>query len=112
VTAPVGLLNVPRDDHDFDRYSFDLNTQINEINQAIAQQKKIALPTIQLYPIPLNDLGNYLQRVQQSVSAFTEILGLQNVDVEAVDLRDERQRQAWCFSIYEEVYGARAALKI
>jgi hypothetical protein len=112
LTAAAGLLNAPNDERSWDRWSFDLQAQVNEINQAILAQKKVTLPQVQLYPAPLFDIPNWLTRLQAAMDGITGTLGIQNVDVESVDVSQEQARSAWAFSIYQEVYDARAALKI
>lgn len=112
MTTAATLLNTPQVDTDWDRYSFDLAQNLYDIRLAIQFKKHINLPQYQIYPIPRNDVTEWLQRVSQSFNDFTSVLGIQSADIENVNLADQRARIGWAYQIYSEVNAARQALGI
>jgi hypothetical protein len=112
LTIAAGLLNIPNSDSDWDRWSFDLDQNIKDIQQALLAQQKLALPQQQIYPRPNVDIQLWLERVSTALGEITSALKITSQDVENVDLDDERERQAWIWSVFSEVRDARAALKI
>jgi hypothetical protein len=112
MTTAADLLNTPSDGPSWDRWAFILDRNVAECQAAISAQLNVALPTIQIYPVPFVDLGNWLGRVSDAIGQIADTLKLINADVENVDLEDERARQAWTYQIYSEIRDARAVLKI
>lgn len=112
MTTPASLLNTPNSPQDWDRYSFDLQQNINDIQQALATQRRVSLPQQQIYPIPTSAIQEWLERVSTALGNITSALGQQAADVENVNLNDERERQAWASIIWREVSDARQTLKI
>lgn len=108
----ANLLQVPNDEASWNRYSFNLRTEVDRVNAAILAQRNVSLPTYQLDPINWNDVYSWLSAVSQSFIAFTSVLGLQSQDLLSVDLRDVRQRQSWVWVAYSQIRDAEAALGI
>lgn len=106
------LFEVPRTGLDWSRWSFNNKTAIDEIRQAILAQKSVNLPQYVLDPINFNAFYNWLTVNQQAHNDFNGVLHLQGDDLESVDIRDERQLEAWIYLNYQEIYSARAALNI
>lgn len=111
MTTAVTLLNVPSDDRTWDRWSFDLQQNVNDIGQAL-RKRGVEVPQYELYPLPGDQADRWLERVSQALGDFSSALGLQSADVENVDLEDIAARQAWIFQVYQEVQSARQALRI
>lgn len=111
MTTTATLLNVPRDQPDWDRWSFDLSQNIADITQALRQQKGVIITSQQIYPVS-SDTSQWLERVSGVIDDICGALGINAADVESVDLQDERERQAWVYTIYQELNAARQMLKI
>jgi hypothetical protein len=111
VTNAAPLLNVPRAPTDWDRWSFDLDQNIRDITQALRVQRGVNLGQQQIYPIS-TDTGQWLERVSGVIDDICGELGIPSADVETVNLEDERERQAWIWTIYQELNAARGMLKI
>jgi hypothetical protein len=112
MTTTAGLLNTPTDGPSFDRWSFDLDQNVRDISAAILAQLGVQLPQYQLTPVPFMALGDWLQRVSQAIDNIASLLKINAVDVENVDLENEKERQDWANSIFTELTAARRALQI
>lgn len=112
MTLAAGLLNTPRSQQDFDRWSFDLDQNVSDIRIALKAQRGISLPAYQLYPFVAVAPTEWLQRVGLALGEICSNLRIAAVDTENVDLEDDRSRQAWAWSVYSEIRDARAVLKI
>lgn len=112
MTVAAGLLNVPDDVQAWDRWSFDLQQNLDDIGTAMRQQRNVVLPRLQISPVPLDDTDRWLERVSTAIGQITDELGIQAADVENVDLDDPAARQGWIFTVFQEINAARQALKI
>lgn len=112
MTTTAPLLNVPRSETDWDQWSFQLSQNVADILQALRAQRAANIADPQLFPIPTNDIGRWLERASGVIDEICSALGINAADVENVDLQDERERQAWIFTIYQELSSARGILKI
>lgn len=112
MTLAAPLLNVPITDRDFDRWSFDLQQNLMDVTRAILTQRNVSIPLPQLYPAPLFAIGEWLQRLSQTMIEISNALGTQTQDIENVNLEDERERQAWTYSIWQQVQQARQVLGV
>lgn len=108
----VSLLNTPKNQSDWELFAFSNRDQINQIRKAILQQKGVNLIEYQVYPISAEAIQGFLEANQQAHSDFNSALGLPGSDLKEVDVRDERQLQAWTYLNYQELYSASAALGI
>ena len=109
------LLNVPKTQGDWDRFSLAHKLDHDEIRQAIAAKKGQGLPQYILDPIPYTQpslVPDWLDRNQLTHQEMNGALSLSGTDLTAVDWRDDHQLQAWIFGHYLEHYNARAALAI
>lgn len=106
------LLEIPKTPENWELYTFSLRDQTDNIRQAIQKQKNINLAEYQLYPVDFNKTQDWLTNVQQSQEDINSVLGLQSVDLESVDLKDEKQLQSWVNLLYQQLYDQSAALKI
>ena len=66
----------------------------------------------QLDPISQNDLPGWLQRNQQTHIEMDAAIGSQSVDLQDVDLNDERQLEAWVWLHFLEHQTAEDKLEI
>ena len=111
-TTAAALLNTPNSQAEFDIWAFSLNANIREIQQAIFEQKGERLPALQLYPVPLPALDQWLQRVGDALDQICGAVGIAAVDVENIDIEDDRERQRLANSVFFEVQQARQMLRI
>jgi hypothetical protein len=106
------LLNVPSTAEDWERYSFNIRSEIDRCNEAIQQQHGVSLPSYQLDPIDPGHVHDWVQNLSQALGGICGVLGIQSSDVLDVDLSNESARTGWIFSVFEELFAAEAALKI
>lgn len=106
------VLNPPQSPQDWDRWSFANADAVSQINQAILAQKKINLGNVQLWPIPADDIGSWLQDNQDAHNAFNSTLGLSGSDLLHVELSDFNQLQTWIWLNFSELLAACQSLKI
>lgn len=108
----VDLINVPKNQTDWELFAFANRDQIFAIRQAILARNGINLTEYELYPIDFNNFEAWLQRNQQSHEDFNSVLGLQSSDIESVDPKDEKQLAAWIYLQYQELFSASSVLGI
>lgn len=108
----VSLLNVPKGPADWELFAFANRDQINQIRKAIRDQNNIDLTEYQLYPISPDSTQNFLEANQHAHTDFNSVLSLPGSDLKDVDLKDDKQLQAWIFINYQELYSASQALQI
>lgn len=108
----ASLLNTPRTAEQWQAWSFANYQDIVEIQQAIQAQRGISLTRYILYPIPPDDVQGWLARNQNSLDDINGTLLLQGTDLQIVDLTDAKQLQGWVYTLYQQHYAARAALRI
>lgn len=106
------LLNTPRTDEEWARWSFAHRDSHTRIRQAIQSTKNTMLPDYQLEPIFQQDLQGWLQRNSQMHQDFSGVLGVESFDLLDVDFKDEKSIQAWAYLHYQAHYNAEAALGI
>lgn len=83
-----------------------------EIIQAIQKKKGMALTQYLLDPLNEHDLNHWLNRHQQSHDDFNSVMGINGVDLEAVDFGDEKERESWTLLNFMEHRAVRQALGI
>lgn len=108
----AATLNVPRNDREWDRWSFDNADAVRGIQQAIQRQLSVTLPTYPIDPINWQRIDDFLENNSQVHIDFNAVLGLQSVDLQTVNLKDEKQLQSWIWANYLELNSAQLALKI
>lgn len=112
MTTAAPLLNVPQSETDWDQWSFQLAQNIGDILRSLHEQRLANIADPQLFPIPANDIGRWLERTSSVVDEICSTLGISAADIEGVNLEDERERQAWVFTIFQELNAARQILRI
>lgn len=110
--ALVDLLNTPKNEAEWEIYSFSNREQVSEIRQAIKVQKNTILRDYVLYPINFDNIKFWLQNNQQAHLDFNAVLGLQGSDLQDVDIKEPNQLQSWVWINYQELFSASAALHI
>lgn len=108
----AALLNVPNDEAQWSRWSFNNLDAVSQIRDAIQAQKNVRLPSYDIEPIDFNDLDGWLANNQQAHLDFNSALGLQSNDLEHTDLRDQKQKESFIWLNYMELQQASNVLKI
>ena len=108
----ASLLNVPQSEADWSRWSYNNYDCLNQIRDAIATQKGVALNAYQVEPIDFDDLETWLDNNQQAHNDFNATLGLNGSDLLHVDFKDPNQLQSWVYLSYQECSAACQTLKI
>lgn len=103
------LLNTPRSEEDWSRFSFANRTSHDKIRRALLA-KGVGTGDYQLDPIAKNDLVGWLQRHAQTHIEMTAALGQRSNDLQDVDFNDEGQLAAWLNIHWLEHSNAEAAL--
>jgi hypothetical protein len=106
------LLNPPRTEPEWLRFSFNHSQDHLEIIQAIRAQKNVSLNQYPIEPMSLQDLGGFLIRHAQYHQDFNGTLGLPANDLTQVDPKDPASVDFWIFQNFQEHQTARAVLKI
>ena len=109
------LLNVPKDKTGWDEWSFNHAQQHINIIQAIQKQKGIQLNQYQLYPINFSNEATtltFLEWHQQTHLDMNNALGLQSVDLQDTNLKDQKQLESFVYYNFLEHFDANQALGI
>lgn len=91
----VTLVKPPQTDAEWQIWSFAHRDQHQIIRQAILAQKNINLVEYQLYPIPFQDLTQWLVFNQESHDDINAVLGTQGTNLEQSDFTNPSQFAAW-----------------
>lgn len=105
----AALLNVPKTQDDWNIWAFNHRISHDMIRASIAAKGGPKLGDYQIDPIPPQAMPKWLQNNQQLHIDMNSALGKQSVDLQDVDLSDERQLIAWIAIHYEEHFVAEAA---
>jgi hypothetical protein len=108
----VVLQEIPRTREAWDRFSWHHRSSHVAIRQAIQARGGPNLPDYQLDPINFDRFTDFLQSNSQTHIDMNGALGLQSVDLQDVDIRQENQLVSWTNLHYLEHYAAEMALKI
>jgi hypothetical protein len=108
------LLNVPKNDAEWNIWSLAHRDQHDIIRAAILAQYNVNLASYPLDPIPFSKEALYQWLVwnEQSHDDFNSVLGLQSSDLESVDLTDAKQKEAWIWLHFLEHQSAADKLQI
>ena len=90
----ASLFNIPEGEQDLLVFSFSNMDQHRRIVTALGGQG-VNLPLYNLDPIPPSDPFTWLIVHQQAHVDFTTRLGIDGVDLTAVDFRDPEQMASW-----------------
>lgn len=108
----AALLNVPRSEPEWLRFSFNHWDDHQQIVQAIRTQRNVSLQLYPIEPMPPSDMPGWLLRHAQLHIDMNGTLGLPGADLTQLDLKDEASVQAWIWQNFQEHQNARALLKI
>ncbi len=108
------LLNVPKNKQEWDIWEWSHREHHDLLRQEIQRQSNGAdnLFQYQLSPISPDQVQEFLSRNQQSHDDFNAVLGIQGVDLEGADFKDQKQLTAWILANYQEHFNAAQALAI
>ena len=106
------LLNIPKTQGDWNRFSFDHRDSHDRIRSAIKTQLGLPLNDQPIDPINPANFQQFLQDNSQLHDDMNNALGLQNSDLEDVDLTDPKKLENWVQEHYLEHYYAENKLKI
>lgn len=83
-----------------------------EIAQAIQAQFGSNLTLYPLYPIPIKNLDSWLLRHQQYHDDMNSVLGLNGVDLQTVNFKQEKEAKIWVQFNFNEHRDAATKLRI
>ncbi len=93
----ANLSNVPGTDAERAQWAFAHMAHHRDINHAIYNLLKIALPEFPLDPIDVNDTGTWEYQHQVAHDNFNLILGIDGQDLTGVDWKDTNLLAGWVF---------------
>lgn len=89
------LYNIPAEENSWNVWSLSHAASHTKIIQAIFKLKGLRLTQYQLDPIAFGDFQTFLNRNQQAHNDIANVLGISNVDLQEVDIKDDGQKRAW-----------------
>ena len=106
------LQNTPHTPTDWYLFSWNHRDSHDRIRAAILKQNSVNLQDYQIDPIDPNNINQFLENNQSLHTEMNGILHLQSADLEDVNLKDEKQLEAWTRIHYFEHLYAEAQLQI
>ncbi len=106
------LYNVPGSDAERAEWSFAHMAHHRDINLAIYNLTKIALPEYILDPLDPNETGQWEHQHQLMHDNQNQILGITGQDLTGIDWKDEKLLAAWVFLNANEHVQASDILEI
>ncbi len=110
--ALATLYNVPGTVNELNIFSFSNMDEHNKIAAAIASKYSISVPSFVLDPIPLNDMGVWLQQHQVLHNIMNGVLGTNSDDLTDINFRDPNQLSQWIWLHAQEHYQTGALLHL
>lgn len=104
------LLEVPKDERAWSRFSWSNKVACQEIRQAIQKKFNVNLTEYFLDPIDLKNPQYFLEANSQTHIDFNNVLKLQGADLEEVDVKNPRQLESWIYLNWKELFDAKQAL--
>lgn len=98
----ASLINVPKNQREWDSWSFTHKVQHDNINRAILAQKNKTLTTYILDPINQDDSDVFLQNNSQIHIDICSILGVEGSDLTSVNWQDEKELGNWIYLHWQE----------
>lgn len=98
----AALLNTPKGDEDWARFSLHHRISHDVIRQAISDQRGVSLPAYELDPIPFFAFNQWLLLNQQSHSEMNNVLQVSGIDLEDLNPDDERVLRSWIYLHWQE----------
>lgn len=106
------LLGIPPGPMGWQEFLFNHWQDHLQIIQAIQAQTGQQLIVYDLEGFNPDAASDWLDRHQNAHNDMNGALGLAGQDLEAVDLRNDHEREAWLFTNFEEHQAVRSTLKI
>ena len=102
--ALATLYNVPTDLNSMNIFSFSNMDEHNKIAAAILLKYNIPVPSFVLDPIPLYDMGVWLQQHQVLHNIMNSVAGSNSNDLTDVNFKDKNQLAEWIWLHAQEHY--------
>jgi hypothetical protein len=110
--ALATLYNIPSDDNEMNIFSFTNQDEHNKIAQAIYAKYSISVPFYVIDPMPLHDMGTWLEQHQILHNYMNGVTNGNSNDLTSVDFTDEDQLTEWIWLHAQEHYFAAGVLGI
>lgn len=110
--ALATLYNVPSSANELNVFSFSNQNEHVKIAAAFQLQVSVTTPQFVLDPIPLNDMGVWLQQHQVLHNIMNGLLGTNSNDLTDVNFRDPSQLSEWIWLHAQEHYQAADILRL
>src|ERR1700689_2052950 len=104
--ALATLYNVPSSSNELNVFSFSNQDEHSKIAASILSQYSITVPSFVLDPIPINDMGVWLQQHQVLHNIMNGVLGTNSDDLTNVNFKDQSQLSEWIWLHAQEHYQA------
>lgn len=104
------LLEVPHSETEWNAWSWSHRTSHQRIIQGINSKKGASLQEYPVDPMNFHFIENFLIANEAMHQAMNEVLGLQDVDLESVDLKDDKQLRAWIYLHWQAHQAAEQAV--
>lgn len=110
--ALATLYNVPSSPNELNVLSFSNQDEHNKIAAAIQAKYTVVVPSFVLDPMPINDMGVWLQQHQVLHNIMNGILGTNSDDLTDVNFKDLSQVSEWVWLHAQEHYQAASLLNL
>lgn len=104
--ALATLYNVPSNGNEMNVFSFSNRDEHNKIAASFLANYGVTVPDFVLDPIPLFDMGVWLQQHQVLHNIMNGVLGTNSNDLTDVNFRDPSQLSEWIWLHAQEHYQA------
>ena len=98
------LLNVPESLDSFGTFAFPNSVHHEDVRRYIERIRGIPLPQYNLFPLALEDFGNWLENHQAAHDGINTVLGVLGADLSEINLRDPQAVQIWLRLHFDEHY--------
>ena len=106
------LYNIPQNDEQFNVFSFSNRDEHNKIAMALASAYNLQVPYYVIDPMPLADLGTWLEQHQNLHNIMNVATGQQSNDLTTVDFSNDDQRAEWIWLHAQEHYKVATYLEL
>lgn len=104
--ALATLYNIPTDDNEMSVFSFSNQDEHNKIARILTTGYSVTVPSFVLDPMPLDDMGAWLEQHQILHNIMNSVAKGQSNDLTSVDFTDEGQLTEWIWLHAQEHYLA------
>lgn len=108
--ALATLYNVPTTPEEFNIFSFANSDEHTNIVRALIVQYNVPSPVYVLDPLPLQDMGTWLEQHQILHNIMNGVLGTNSNDLTDVDFKDQDQLAEWIWLHAQEHFTAAGLL--